>query len=295
MKGSIKEKALLILGTVFLVVLFGLLLFDLARRGIFDGKMGINIAIVGDNSVSVLLLRPEDQMVGWVSIPQDVRVKVFNSDANYPIGSLWKYGVSENNPYGITEKSLGEAMGVIISRTIKINGDPKIEDVLGKLFSVSLKTDLSLRDRFTVRQFLSGTVNSTKVLELTLPNAVFNIITDPDGKNFLEFNGAMSLWTKNKFVIEAVLNESADISINNMTGISGFGNLLANQLESAGAHVVEVKANTDERVDGKGCIYYTRKQYGMTEAILRDQVGCKKLSVKPSFVEDDDTLKIWLK
>ena len=295
MKGSIKEKVLLVLGTAFLVVLVGLLLFDLTRRGIFDGGTGINIAIVGDKGVSVLLLRPEDQMAGWVSLPQDVRVKVFNSSANYPIESLWNYSVSENNPYEITEKTIGQAMGVIISRTIKINGNSSIEDVLGKLFTMSLKTDLSIRDRFTVRQFLSDSVKSKKILELAIPNAVFDKVTDPDGKKFLEFNQAMSLWTKNKFVVEAVLNENADISINNMTGTSGLGNILANQLESAGAHVVEVKANTDEKIIGKGCLYYTKKRYETTEAVLRDQVGCNKLSVKPSFVEDDDTLKVWLK
>lgn len=294
MKASIKDKLLLILGGSFLVVLLGLLIFNLTRSGIYNAKMGLNIAVVGDDGVNVLLLRPEEQMAGWVKMPSNIRIKVFNSDAHYPLSSIWKYGVAERKPYEVLEKSLGQAMGVVISRTVKVDGKSTIESVLGRLFSISLKTDMSVRDRGLVRQFLADAVKSKKILEMAVPETVFDKVTDPDGAEFFEFNQTMSLWTKNKFVIEPILDENADISINNISGLSGMGNVYANQLESAGGHVIEVKAAPEQVVEGKGCVYSSVKRYEMTESVLREQLGCHKIT-KPEFVEDDDKINIWIK
>ena len=276
------------------MVLLGLLIFDLTRRGLYSPKMGMNVAIVGDDGVSVLLLRPEEEMAGWVKTPANIRIKIYNSEAHYPLESVWKYGVSEKKPFEILEKSLGQAMGVVISRTIKLDGKATIEDVLGKLFSIGLKTDLSIRDRALIRKFLADAVKSKKVLEMAMPNTVFDTATDPDGKEFKEFNLTMNLWTKNKFVVEPILDENADISINNVSGVSGIGNILANQLESTGMHVIEVKANAEEKVEGKGCVYGSSKRHEMTETVLREQVGCTKIAL-PVFVDNTERISIWIK
>ena len=295
MKASIKDKILLILGSAFLIVLLGLLVYDVTRRGVYSSKMGLNMVIVGEESVSVLLVRPEEGMVGWINMPKNIRIKVFNSEAHYPLVSVWSYGVSEKKPYENMEKSLGQAMGVVISRTIKIDDVSTIENVLGKMFSVGLKTDLSIRDRVLIRQFMADAVKSKKVLEMTVPGSVFDSVTDPDGKEFKEFNQTMSLWTKNKFVIEPILDENADVSINNVSGIPGLGSILANQLESAGMHVIELKADAEESVEGRGCIYSTDRRYEMTEKVLREQVGCTKIA-QPEFVVDkDEKMRIWIK
>lgn len=292
MKASIKDKILLILGGAFLVVLLGLLGYDLVRKGIYTPQMGLNVLVVGDNQVSILLLRPEEDMVGWVKLPKDVRVKVYNSEAKYPLISLWSYGVSVHDPYQITEKSLGQAMEVVVSRTIKLE-DASIENILGKLYSLGLKTNLSIRDRILIRQFLADSVKSKKLLEMAVPSTVFDQVTDPDGAVFSEFNQTMSLWTKNKFVYEPILDENADISINNISGISGMGNSLANQLESTGMHVIEVKADMEEKVSGKGCVYSTGRRYPMTELVLQEQLGCRKID-KPDFIDNDDKLRVWI-
>ncbi|KKS67647.1 MAG: hypothetical protein UV37_C0003G0003 [Candidatus Collierbacteria bacterium GW2011_GWA1_42_60] len=240
MKASIKDKILLILGSAFLIVLLGLLVYDVTRRGVYSSKMGLNMVIVGEESVSVLLVRPEEGMVGWINMPKNIRIKVFNSEAHYPL-----------------------------------------------MFSVGLKTDLSIRDRVLIRQFMADAVKSKKVLEMTVPGSVFDSVTDPDGKEFKEFNQTMSLWTKNKFVIEPILDENADVSINNVSGIPGLGSILANQLESAGMHVIELKADAEESVEGRGCVYSTDRRYEMTEKVLREQVGCTKIA-QPEFVVDKD-------
>lgn len=291
---SIKDKILLVLGSVFLVVLLGLLIFDLSRRGVFSNKMGINVAIVGDNGVSILLLRPEEGMVGWINLPKNIRVKIYNSEAHYPLESVWEYGVSEKKPYEITEKSLGQSMGVVIARAIKIEDSSQIENVLGKLYSLGLKTDISIRDRVLIRRFLSDAVKSKEVLEMSVPASVFDKVTDPDGASFFEFNLTMSLWTKNKFVVEPILNENADISINNISGVSGLGSIYANQLESTGMHITELKANPEEIVAGKSCVYASEKRYEMTESVLKDQMGCDRIT-RPDFAEQDEKMRIWVR
>jgi len=294
MKASIKDKLLLILGSVFLLVLIGLLIFDVTRRGIFSGKMGINIAIVGDRGVSLLLLRPEEEMVEWVKLPTNISVKIFNSEAHYPLESVWSYGVLERNPYEILEKSLGQSMGIVISRTVVVGNGPSIEDLLGKMLSISLKTNLSIKDRFVIRQFVAEAVKSKRILETSVPNTVFDKVIDPDGKEFIEFNQTVNLWTKNKFVVESILDENADVLINNISGVPGKGNIMANQLESSGMHVVEVKADTEEKVTSvKECVFSTDQRYEITEMVLGVQVGCAKIPL-PSFIEKDEKIRIWI-
>jgi len=294
MKASIKDKLLLFLGGIFLFILLVLLLYDITRRGIFSSKMSLNIVVVGEGEVNVLLLKPEEEMVEWIKLPSNIKVKIFNSDARYPITSLWNYGVSEKNPYEIVEKSLGQSMGIIIARTIKLDNASYIETILGRLFQISLKTDLSIRDRILIRNFLANAVNSKKVLEYSVPKTVFDNEIDPDGKEFLLFNQAVNLWTKNKFVIESILDENADISINNISGVSGVGNILANQLESTGMHVTEVKADQNEHIDGHGCLFSNQNKFEMTDAVLEDQLRCKKIP-KPSFAENAERINIWIK
>jgi hypothetical protein len=294
MKGSIKDKFLLILGGSFLIILLGLLVFNLLRSGVFSNKMGINIAVVGEKGISLLLLRPEEQIVSWVDLPNDTMIKIYNSPASYPVSSLWSYGVGEKKPFETIEKSLGQSMGVILARTMRLSKGGKIEDVLGGLLSLDLKTDLSIRDRFLIRKFLADAVKSKKVLVLSIPDSVFEEKTDPDGKTFLTVNNAvMSLWTKNKFVLEPILDENVDISINNVSDTEGIGLTLARQLESTGMHIIEVKGDKENTVSGTGCLYRAGGNFGMTEAFLKDQAGCNRLAGDDG--ADAEKIEIWIK
>lgn len=294
MKGIIKEKLSLILGGVFLLIVICLVVFSFSRRGIYDGKLGMNVAIVGEQGISLLLLRPDEEMVSWVEIPDEVKIKIYNSSANYPLGSLWSYGVGERKPFEITEKSLGQGMSVIVAKTIKLGRGGQVEDVLRELLSVSLKTDLSIRDRFLIRYFLAESVKSKKILEYSLPTNVFDKLVEPDGKEFLVFNNTMFLWAKNKFVLESLLNENAEVSVNNVSDTQGVGTVLSRQLESSGLHVVEVKADKERMPENPGCSFVSSKEYLMTEQFLEAQVGCKKLKSMGD-ESNDDRIKIWIK
>ena len=294
MKGSIKEKYLLFLGLFFLVVLLVLLILSFTRRGVYENNFGLNVAVVGEQGVSLLLLRPSEEMVSWVDIPNEAKIKIHDSSASYPITSLWSYGVGERKPYEIVEKSLGQAMSVVIARTIKLDRGGQVEDVLRELISLGTKTDLSIRDRFLIRVFLTESVKSKKMLEYSLPDNVFDKVVEPDGKEFWTFNNAMPLWSKNKFVWESLLDENAEVSINNVSSTQGMGTTLSRQLESSGIHVVEVKADTEDPSIYPGCVYASTKEYTATEEFLKKQVGCRKVSVN-SDSNGLERIRIWIK
>jgi len=283
------------MGIVFLVLLGGLIVYRVIKEGVVSSQLGINLAVVGENGCSLLVLRPDEDIVGWVNLPAQLKLKIYNSSAQYPIGSLWVYGVSEKRPYEILEKSLGLSVGVAISRTIKINGDPSVEGVLGSLHKINLKTDLSLRDRFLIRRYLVEAVSSKKILEMDIPKKAMDKITEPDGKDFLIFNNVMVLWTKNKFLLESILMENVDASINNLSGIVGLGVAVSRQLESAGLRVVEVKTDPNQGIAGTGCIFVSRGNYPVTESFLIQQMKCERRVEVDKGMINKGGVGIWLK
>lgn len=265
------------LGLFFLCLLITLLVIRIFKQGIYSDSLGMNIAIFGQDSAALLMLRPEEDVVGWVKFPDNLGVKIYNSDARYPLISLWHYGVLEKNPYEIVEKTLGLSMGVTIARTIKMEGVSSVEEVLAILHQWNLKTDLSLRDRFLIRKLLVEAVASRKVLEMDMPNKIFDQVEEPDGKKTLSFNSVASLWTKNKFVLESILSENVDLTVNNLSGQSGLGTQVARQLESAGMRVIEVKSDLTGKVPGKGCYFLMVGKYPFTESLLINQMSCHKM------------------
>lgn len=265
------------MGWFFLLLLAILLVIRVLKQGIYSDSLGMNIAVFGQDSVGLLMLRPEEEVIGWVNFPDNLGVKIYNSEARYPLISLWHYGVLEKNPFEIAEKTLGLAMGVSISRTIKIDGSASVEEVLAGLHRWNLKTDLSIKDRFLIRKLLVEAVASRKVLEMDMPQKIFDQTEEPDGKKTLSFNSVASLWTKNKFVLESILSENVDLTVNNLTGQSGLGTQVARQLESAGMRVVEVKSELSEMFPGKGCYFMITGNYPYTESLLTNQMNCIKI------------------
>lgn len=293
MKESLRYKIAKTLGVIFLVVLCSLLVYKALNQGIYSSRLGINVAVVGEDSVGMLLLRPEEDVVGWITFPSNLKVKIFNSSARYPINSLWDYGVQERNPYEVVEKTVGMAMGVTVAKTIKIEGEPSVEGVLAGLHKINLRTNLSLRDRFLIRKFLATTATSKKVLEMEIPVNIFDKLVEPDGKEFLSFNSVSSLWTKNKFVLESILGENVDLVVNNLSGQLGLGTQVAKQLESAGVRVVEVKSDPEVGVSGSGCLFSIFGKYPYTESFLVDQVRCTKIDSIGE--ENEKGITVWIK
>ncbi|HCQ31129.1 TPA: hypothetical protein DIU27_01940 [Candidatus Collierbacteria bacterium] len=293
MKESSKRRQIEIVGIVFLMMILGLVVTRVLSEGIFSNKLGINLAVVGNRGSALLVLRPDEDILGWVNLPEKLKIKIYNSQAQYPIGSLWDYGVSEKHPYEIFEKSLGLSMGVAVSRTIKVPGEVSVEEVLASLHKINLRTNLSVRDRFLIRKYLDDAVSSKKVLEMDIPNNAMEKITEPDGKEFLVFNSIISLWTKNKFLLESILNENCDATINNLSGLSGLGTLVSRQMEAAGIRVVEVKTDPTQDLSGNGCIFVSWGSYPNTEKFLLQQLNCEQR--QPNIESDNRGVELWLK
>ncbi len=281
-----------VLGVVFLLLFLGVMVSSLLRKGIWSDQMGINLLVVGDDSVGLLILRPKEGMGSWVALPSDLKIKISGSQATYPINSIWKFGVGEKRGFQITEKSIGESMGVVIPKMVRVDGDASIEGALGMLLSFTAKTDLSLLDRLAVRKYLSEIVVSKRLLELTIPDQVYEEVVEPDGKVFFEFSQVMTAWSKDKFLFDSVLAENIELIVNNLSGQSGAGLILARMAETAGIRVVEVKNDKEDAVDSRGCVF---KTFGdgdtATVELLVNHFNCKKLDVKG---EERGEIKAWL-
>lgn len=294
MKESSRTRVAKVLGVIFLVVLTGLLVIKILQQGIYSSRLGMNIAIVGKETMALLLLRPEEDVVGWVDFPNNLKMKIFNSDARYPINSLWSYGVLVKSPYEVVEKTIGLSMGVVVAKTIRIEAKTSIEGVLKDLHKIGLKTNLSLKDRLMIRKFLVETVVSKKLLEMDMPRKIFDVQVEPDGKEFVNFNSVASLWTKNKFVLESILSENVDLVVNNLTGQSGLGTQVARQLESTGMRVIEVKSDQgSDVIKGSGCFFSVSGKYPFTESLLVQQMNCLEFGKTERGSEKGIT--VWLK
>jgi len=277
MKVGKTGKLMNILGVLFLTLIVSAIVHGYMKEGVWSEELGLNLLVVGDDSIGVLVLRPEERTASWISLPSDMKIRVTNSPASYPITSLWRFGVSEKKPYEIVEKSIGESMGVVIPRAVKMGGKASVEDLLGKLLSITLRTDLSILDRLALRGFLSETVTGKRLLELTVPGQAFESVEEPDGKVFKTFSLAVNAWSKDKFLIDRILSENVDLSINNMSGVNGYGLLMARQAETAGIRVVEIKNDPGDMLDGKGCFYAIDEDMEWTERWLRNHFKCKKM------------------
>ena len=288
-----KKKKLEYLAAGFLVVLFCLLILSFSRKGIYSNQLGINMVVVSDNGIALALVRPKENYLVWIKLPLAMRIKVDNGDAVFPVYTFWKYAEKERGPLDLVSRSISSTLGVILPSAIIINGSLTPENLLGSLHSLGLNTNLTIRDRIMLRKDLVSLVSTRKTLEVDIPKAALVKKTDPDGVEFLEVNSIVNLWTKNRFVFEALLGENSDLSIYNLSGVSGKGTLLSRQMESAGARVLVVDSKYDgEMVAGKGCLYRTSSEYFFTEYLLEKFMKCKDISSKNSKVGEG--IEVWL-
>lgn len=282
------------LGFLFVAVFVVLLVVGFTKKGIYSNKLGINVVVVGDLDVSLVLIRPLEGMMTWVRLPQNLSVRIFKTGAVYPLSSLWKYGVSEHNAYQIVGKSLSNTLGVLLPRVVKVKGLSTPENLLGVLHKIGMQSDLSVRDRIAFRRDLVTSVSSKKYFEVDIPSAAIDIKADPDGKEFLEINSVINLWTKNKFVFDTLLGENSNVKVRNLTSINGAGLLLSRQLESAGLRVVEVTAGSGEKFSGTGCVFRSIGGHEYTDYLLNNYSGCRNITTKEDKKSGADGVEVWI-
>lgn len=290
-----KKKKLVssFLGWIFVFALVAMLALGFSKKGIYSSVLGINIVVVGDSGISLMLFRPREEIVTVVKMPDNLSVKIVDTGAVYPLSSLWDYGVLEKDQYEIVGDSLSNTVGVLLPRAVKIKGETSPENLLGNLHRINLQTDLSIRDRILLRKDLVTSVSSKKYLEIDIPKSAMTKMMDPDGKEFLEINYVVSLWTKNKFVFDALLGENANVRIRNLSQVNGAGLLLSRQLESSGVRVVEVGSGTDKPIEGKGCVFKSDNTHVYTEYLLKNYANCKRILTKKENMTGEG-IEVWI-
>ncbi len=281
------------LGRFFIVVLLGLLLFSFVKKGIYSFSLGINLVVVGDDGVSIMLMRPAEQIMTWVRLPDRLSVKIMTSEAVYPLESLWKFAASEKGSYSLVSGSLSSVLGVPLPRMVKVVGESSPENLLGNLHRIGLQTDLTWRDRAALRKDLASSVTSRKYLEVDIPKSAVTKSTDPDGADVLEINSIINLWTKNRFVFDSLLGENSDVRIYNLSGVNGKGLLYSRYLESSGARVVEVGSKYDQVIEGSGCVFKSSDNYPQTEYVLEKFLNCNN-KTKKSEKGTGEGIVVWL-
>lgn len=277
----------------FFLLLFAMIAISFSRRGLYTRQLGINLVVVGEDSVALALIRPNEDYLTWVKLPLAMQVKIDGTNAVYPIFSLWKYAHSEKKPLEVILRSLEGTLGVVLPVAVKLDTSVSPENLVTALRSINLKTNLTLRDRIILGKDITTLVTGRKVFEADIPKAALTSKIDPDGVEFLEANNVVGLWTKNKFAFEQLLGENVDVSIYNLSGVDGRGLGLSKKLESAGIRVVKVASKYDGNISGKGCYFSRNERYEQTVYLLNEFLSCKPISHK---VDDQlkNEIKVWL-
>lgn len=277
----------------FFVVLGGLLTLSFTRKGVYSKDLGLNMVVVADDGIALALVRPKEDYLVWIKLPLAMQIKVDSGTAAFPVRTFWKYAEKEKDSLNLVSKSISSTLSVVLPSAIKISGSANPENLLGSLHSFSLNTNLTIRDRIMLRRDLVSLVSTRKTLEVDIPKSALTKKADPDGVEFFEVNSIVNLWTKNRFVFETLLGESPNLSVYNLSGVTGKGMLVSRQLESAGARVIVVDSKYDgEMVSGQGCLFRSNSEYIFTEYLLERFLKCKNVSKNGS--KKGEGIEVWL-
>lgn len=286
------KKILEYLAYGFVSLFVVLMVVSVLKRGVYARDIGLNLLVVGNDSLSLALIRPNEEHITWIKLPSFMQIKIDGSEAMYPVYSLWKFATSERRPFEVVLKSVSNTLGVVLTSVVVVDGGSSPENLLAAMNRVSLKSNLSFRDRLALRQDLANLISYRKVLEVEVPKTALTKKVDPDGFEVFDVNQIINLWTKNRFVFETLLGESVEVSVYNLSGVSGAGLLLSRKLEASGLRVGEVVSKYENPPGGKGCVFATSEKNKKTIYFLERFLDCEKLKVKN--LEADERVKVWL-
>lgn len=255
-----------------------MLFFSFSRHGIYSQEVGINLIVVGDLKVSVLSIRPKEQLATWIDLPTSLSVKTYKNGTSFPVTSLWKLGVAERDKYNYLTKSLTESMSVALPKVINVGKETTPESLLGSLGSFFAETDLSLRDRILLRKDLTSYIAAKKIIEVDIPDTAMDRQSDPDGKEVVTFNQVLQLWNKNKFLTESILGEEVNAKVYNLSQQKGRALVYSRILESAGLRVIDVATGTEKNIlltKPAGCYFaIQKKMHPFVEFFLSKHLDC---------------------
>lgn len=290
-KKKFKLSQVLIAG-VFLLCIFVGLVVGMYRKRVFDESLGMGMVVVGDKSVSLLGIRPDEDVLSWVDLPSGLRLRVIDSEAWYPVESLWELGKIEGKAEEVVKESLQQDLGLVMSGVIYL-GDKEVsvEGVMGGLIDLGVKSSLNWWDRIVLYKVLTKMTTRGLVWETELPQTVIDRGEDEDGVGWKKLNERVWVWTRDLWPSEKILGLGTTAAVYNSSDISGKARVMGYVLESEGLRVVEVAAR-EEKIEG--CWYEAEEDSSELKWLLERQLGC---SIKRGIGDEDGVeaeVTVWL-
>lgn len=238
-----------IAGFVFLSLLVFMLLINLLRRNVYDRQIGINLLLIGRDGMGVISIRSESGVVGKMRLPDNLSIPIESNGAAYLVEAIYKIGLPVSDPLNSARGSVGQALGIVISGVVNAPVDFGVDGFRQSLFGISTRTNLSLIDRYLLFKDINEKLGNRASLSFSLPKNVIDLSDEPDGKQIGKINSAVFVWSKNQWVVDEVLSETAEVTVVNASGKDGKARQVARQIESAGVRVIEIlvakKGNDD--------------------------------------------------
>lgn len=254
---------------VILTVLIGAL-----RRNIYDTKLGINLLLMGKDGLGIVSIRPDSGIVSLMRLPNNLSIPVGANGGEYQVEAIYKIGLPLGDPNNVARTSVGQAMGVVITGVVKSGVEFSLTGLREALLSFSTKTNLSLIDRYLLLKDVNELLGKKMSLAVTLPKNVLDVVEEPDGKTIYRLNAAIFVWSRNQWVVDEVLSETAEVTVVNATGKEGRARQVARQIESAGVRVIDVLAS--KKVEKEVCLIWgDAKSHPKTSEFLVNSFLCK--------------------
>ena len=266
-----------IAGFVFLGLLVLMLLINLFRRNVYDSKLGINLLLIGRDGMGVISVRAESGVVGQMRLPDNLSIPIESNGAVYLVEAIYNIGLPVSDPLNSARESVGQALGIIISGVVRAPVDFGVDGFRQSLFNISTKTNLSLIDRYLLFKDFNEKLGSRAFLSFSLPKNVIDFSDEPDGKKIGELNTAVFVWSRNQWVVDEVLSETAEVTVVNASGKDGKARRVARQIESAGVRVIDILVAKEEN-DNACLLLGNIKAHPLTAKFLINSFSCKPVA-----------------
>lgn len=261
------------LGLVFVGLVILLVFLSFYARRLFDPKLGINVLFMAEDGVGILSVHPESQTVGLVKLPSDLKIPLGLDGPEYSLEAIRKTGLPERDGMVRFRQGTGLALGVIVPALVRTKGKLTVPAFLEDLWSWRTQTNLTLVDRYRLIGELDRLIKRGLNLEVSFPKTVTDMVEEPDGRRFLKLNAAIYAWSRNQWVSETVLAETAEVGVVNASEVEGLARVVARQLETAGVRVVEV-TKSELSYPGKCLVVGTSGAHPITRRLMSRYLGC---------------------
>jgi len=138
---------------------------------------------------------------------------------------------------------------------------------------------LGFVDRYYLFKDLSELILKKTTLSLSLPKNVMDQIDEPDGKKISKLNSTVFVWSKNQWLVDEVLSETAEVALVNASGTEGKARQVSRQIESAGIRVIDLLVSKKELK--QSCLMFgSTKAHPITVDFLINSFKCKLATSK---------------